>query len=99
MPLQIDATVLYALDRPKEELSLADLKIDSPYNTYENAGLPPGPICSPSRQSLEAAINPAETDYLYYVLKANGEEHFFTSNYNEFLEWKQKRNRTITKTR
>jgi UPF0755 protein len=99
MPLQIDATVLYALDRPEEELSLADLKIDSPYNTYENAGLPPGPICSPSRQSLEAAINPAETDYLYYVLKANGEEHFFTSNYNEFLEWKQKRNRTITKTR
>ncbi|MCA1718026.1 MAG: endolytic transglycosylase MltG [Actinobacteria bacterium] len=85
MPLQIDATVLYALDRPKEELSLADLKIDSPYNTYENTGLPPGPICSPSRQSLEAAINPAETDYLYYVLKANGEEHVFTNNYNEFL--------------
>src|SRR5918997_1298330 len=98
MPLQIDATVLYALDRPKEELSLADLKIDSPYNTYENAGLPPGPICSPSRQSLEAAIDPAETDYLYYVLKANGEEHFFTSNYNEFLEMKQKRNASMTVT-
>ncbi len=96
MPLQIDATVLYALDRPKEELSLADLKIDSPYNTYENTGLPPGPICSPSRQSLEAAINPAETDYLYYVLKSNGEEHFFTSNYNEFLEAKQKRDASIT---
>jgi UPF0755 protein len=91
MPLQIDATVLYALDRPKKELSLADLEIDSPYNTYENTGLPPGPICSPSRQSLEAAINPAETDYLYYVLKAGGEEHFFTGNYNEFLRWKQKR--------
>jgi UPF0755 protein len=88
MPLQIDATVLYALDRPKEELSLADLKINSPYNTYENTGLPPGPICSPSRQSLEAAINPAETDYLYYVLKSNGEEHFFTDDYNEFLEAK-----------
>ncbi len=89
MPLQIDATVLYALDRPKEELALADLKIDSPYNTYENAGLPPGPICSPSRQSLEAATNPAETDYLYYVLKAGGEEHVFTGNYNEFLAAKQ----------
>jgi peptidoglycan lytic transglycosylase G len=96
MPLQIDATVLYALDHPKEELSLADLKIESPYNTYENTGLPPGPICSPSRQSLEAAISPAETDYLYYVLKANGEEHFFTGNYNEFLEMKQKRDASLT---
>jgi UPF0755 protein len=96
MPLQIDATILYALDRPKEELSLADLRIDSPYNTYENTGLPPGPICSPSRHSLEAAINPAETDYLYYVLKTGGEEHFFTSNYNEFLEMKQKRDASAT---
>jgi UPF0755 protein len=96
MPLQIDATVQYALERPKEELSLADLKIDSPYNTYENTGLPPGPICSPGRQSLEAAINPAETDYLYYVLKPNGEEHFFTSNYNEFLEMKQKYDASLT---
>jgi UPF0755 protein len=99
MPLQIDATVLYALDRPKKELSLTDLKIDSPYNTYENTGLPPGPICSPSRQSLEAAINPAETDYLYYVLKADGEEHFFTSNYNEFLKMKQERDASLTVTR
>jgi UPF0755 protein len=96
MPLQIDATIHYALGHPKDELSLADLKIDSPYNTYENTGLPPGPICSPSRQSLEAAMNPAETDYLYYVLKANGEEHFFTSNYNEFLKWKQKREASMT---
>jgi UPF0755 protein len=96
MPLQIDATIHYALGHTKEELSLADLKIDSPYNTYENTGLPPGPICSPSRQSLEAAMNPAETDYLYYVLKANGEEHFFTSNYNEFLKWKQKREASMT---
>jgi peptidoglycan lytic transglycosylase G len=95
MPLQIDATVLYALDSRSEELSLADLKVESPYNTYENRGLPPGPICSPSRQSLEAAINPAQTDYLYYVLKSSGEEHFFTSNYNEFLKWKQKRDAAI----
>lgn len=88
MPLQIDASVHYALDKQGEELSLADLQVNSPYNTYENTGLPPGPICSPSRQSLEAAINPAETDYLYYVLKANGEEHFFTSNYRKFLDAK-----------
>jgi UPF0755 protein len=98
MPLQIDASIHYALDKQGEELSLADLKVNSPYNTYENKGLPPGPICSPSRDSLEAAINPADTDYLYYVLKANGEEHFFTSNYDEFLKWKQKRDASLTDT-
>jgi UPF0755 protein len=93
MPLQIDASIHYALDKQGEELSLADLKVNSPYNTYENTGLPPGPICSPSRDSLEAAISPADTDYLYYVLKANGEEHFFTSKYDEFLEAKEKAGR------
>jgi UPF0755 protein len=93
MPLQIDATIQYALKRPKENLSYADLKVDSPYNTYENAGLPPGPICSPSLQSLQAAMNPAETDNLYYVLKANGEEHFFTNNYDAFLRAKEEAGR------
>ena len=89
MPLQIDATIQYALKRPKESLSYADLKVNSPYNTYENAGLPPGPICSPSLQSLRAAMEPAETDNLYYVLKADGEEHFFTNDYDEFLREKE----------
>ena len=93
MPLQIDATIQYALKRPKENLSLADLKIDSPYNTYENKGLPPGPICSPSRESLQAALNPEETDYLYYVLKADGQTHFFTSNYDDFLRAKEEAGR------
>jgi UPF0755 protein len=96
MPLQIDASIQYALDKPKEELSLADLRIDSPYNTYEHTGLPPGPICSPSRQSLQAAIEPANTDYLYYVLKVNGEEHVFTNDYDEFLAAKQKRDASLT---
>jgi UPF0755 protein len=88
MPLQIDASIHYALDKQGEQLSLTDLKVNSPYNTYENPGLPPGPICSPGRESLRAAMNPADTGYLYYVLKANGEEHFFTSNYREFLNAK-----------
>ena len=96
MPLQIDASIHYALDKQGEELSLADLKVDSPYNTYETTGLPPGPICSPGRGSLEAAMKPAETGYLYYVLKASGEEHFFTGNYDEFLKWKQKRDAALT---
>ena len=89
MPLQIDATIQYALERPKESLSYADLKVDSPYNTYENPGLPPGPICSPSLQSLQAAMDPAETDHLYYVLEANGQEHFFTNDYDAFLREKE----------
>jgi UPF0755 protein len=89
MPLQIDATIQYALERPKESLSYADLKVDSPYNTYENPGLPPGPICSPSLQSLQAAMDPAETNHLYYVLEANGQEHFFTNDYDAFLREKE----------
>jgi UPF0755 protein len=93
MPLQIDATIQYALKRPKENLSYSDLRVDSPYNTYEREGLPPGPICSPSLQSLKAAISPAETDHLYYVLKADGREHFFTSNYDEFLRAKEEAGR------
>jgi UPF0755 protein len=88
MPLQIDATIQYALGKPRENLSLEDLEVDSPYNTYQNYGLPPGPIASPSRDSIEAALNPQETDYLYYVLTAGGEEHFFTDNYDEFLQAK-----------
>ncbi|WP_166175716.1 endolytic transglycosylase MltG [Rubrobacter tropicus] len=89
MPLQIDATIQYALKRPKENLSYSDLEIESPYNTYENEGLPPGPICSPSLQSLRAALEPAQTNHLYYVLKAGGEEHFFTNDYDEFLRAKE----------
>ena len=88
MPLQIDASIQYALKRPKANLSLADLKIDSPYNTYKNDGLPPGPICSPGRESIQAALNPADTNYLYYVLEADGRKHFFTNNYDDFLRAK-----------
>jgi UPF0755 protein len=93
MPLQIDATIQYALKRPKAHLSLRDLEVNSPYNTYENKGLPPGPICSPSRESLEAALNPERTTYLYYVLKADGQTHFFTSSYEDFLRAKAKAGR------
>jgi UPF0755 protein len=92
-PLQIDATIQYALKRPKANLSLADLKVDSPYNTYENKGLPPGPICSPGRESLLAALNPANTNYLYYVLEDNAEKHFFTKSYDDFLRAKAKAGR------
>lgn len=84
MPLQIDATVLYALGYHKEKILYEDLKIDSPYNTYKVIGLPPTPIASPSRSSLEAALKPASTDYLYYVLTDQSGRHAFTDNAKEF---------------
>ncbi|WP_119067895.1 endolytic transglycosylase MltG [Rubrobacter indicoceani] len=88
MPLQIDATIQYARGEQKENLSLQDLEIDSPYNTYQNPGLPPGPIASPSLKSIQAAVAPEETDLVYYVITPDGSEHFFTNNYDEFLQAK-----------
>lgn len=82
MPLQIDATIEYALPEHKAELSFADLKIDSPYNTYLHAGLPPTPIANPGRASLEAAFHPASTDALYYVYCGNG-HHVFAKTLSE----------------
>lgn len=81
MKLQIDATVQYALGDQKARLYNKDLKIDSPYNTYKIQGLPPGPICSPGIKSIEAALNPAQTDYLYYVAspKLDGTHRFTNS--------------------
>lgn len=93
MPLQIDTTVQYALDEPKENLSLQDLKVDSPYNTYERPGLPPGPIASSGLDAIRAALNPADTDYLYYVLDESGESHTFTESYEKFLKAKEKAGR------
>ena len=76
MPLQIDATIEYALPHHKAELSYADLKIDSPYNTYLHEGLPPTPSANPGLPSLEAALHPAKTDALYYVYCGGGHHVF-----------------------
>jgi peptidoglycan lytic transglycosylase G len=76
MPLQVDATIEYALPSHKSALSFADLKIDSPYNTYLYAGLPPTPIANPGRASLDAAFHPASTGYLYYVYRGDGRHQF-----------------------
>ncbi len=87
MPLQLDATVQYALDKPKERLFEVDLRVNSPYNTYLNTGLPPGPIASPSLLSIEAAIYPAKTEYYYYVTKKDGTSaHLFAKTYKEHLK-------------
>jgi UPF0755 protein len=82
MKLDIDATVIYALGFHKEALSFADLKVDSPYNTYRNVGLPPGPICNPGADSVLAALQPANTPYLYYVAQPDG-SHIFGASYQE----------------
>lgn len=82
--LQIDATVQYLLDKPKERLMEKDLEVVSPYNTYQVGGLPPGPIASPSFASIQAALYPEETDYKFYVAKRDGtHEHLFAKTYSE----------------
>ena len=90
MKLQIDATVLYALGEWKERVYYSDLEVDSPYNTYRYEGLPAGPIASAGKASIEAAINPASTDYIYYVLKGDGSgEHNFAEDAATFEQYKQ----------
>ena len=82
MPLQCDPTVIYALMRAGRwhgNLTRSDLQIDSPYNTYRYPGLPPGPIASPGRASLEAALHPADVPYLYFVSRNDGTHAFATT--------------------
>ncbi|WP_372813033.1 endolytic transglycosylase MltG [Paenibacillus sp.] len=82
--LEIDATIQYLFDKPKERLFEKDLRIESPYNTYLNKGLPPGPIASPSLASIHAAIYPAETNYLFYVTKKDGSRtHLFAETFEQ----------------
>lgn len=91
MPLQMDATVLYAMGITKEDVLEKDLEVDSPYNTYQNKGLPIGPICSPGAASLAAALSPEENNYLYYVLEEKGKgNHIYTEDYESFLQAKER---------
>ncbi|HJV44254.1 MAG TPA: endolytic transglycosylase MltG [Bacillota bacterium] len=84
--LQADATVQYALGKTKDILSFKDLEVDSPYNTYKNKGLPPGPIASPGKKSLEAVVSPQPNNFLFYVTKKDGSgEHYFSETYQEHL--------------
>ncbi len=74
--LQSCATVQYILKERKAVLSISDTKIDSPYNTYQNPGLPLGPIASPGAEAIEAALYPADTEYLFFVLDSTGKHRF-----------------------
>jgi UPF0755 protein len=85
MPLGIDATIRYATRNWSRPLKQSELNIDSAYNTRRRIGLPPGPIGSPGIASIRAAANPANVDYLYYVVKPNGDgAHNFSSSDAEF---------------
>ena len=88
MPLQIDATVIYAHGYYIENVRNRHLAIESKYNTYLHKGLPVGPICNPGAPSIKAALNPANTNYLFYLL-ASDDEHYFTDNYDDFLKKKE----------
>jgi UPF0755 protein len=94
LPLQADPTVQYAIatrDGPAaaaynywRPLTAEDLQVDSPYNTYLNKGLPPGPICNPGEPSIKAVLQPAHTEYLYFVAKNDGSgEHLFAKTLDE----------------
>ena len=90
MALQIDATVQYALPEKNRLLTLEDYEYESPYNTYLHPGLPPTPIASPGLASLEAALNPADEDYLYFlVVDPETGAHEFAETYEEFLALKE----------
>ncbi|MBX3178607.1 MAG: endolytic transglycosylase MltG [Candidatus Hydrogenedentes bacterium] len=83
MPLQMDSTLQYALGKYGQRMLNSDKEVDSPYNTYRNAGLPPGPISSPGAASIRAALAPADADYLYFVSNADGKTHTFSTTLAE----------------
>ncbi|MGB7296168.1 MAG: endolytic transglycosylase MltG [Candidatus Aminicenantales bacterium] len=82
MKLDCDPTIIYALKQKglfTGNLTKRDLGLDSPYNTYKYPGLPPGPICNPGKEALEAALHPAPVEYLYFVSRNDGSHHFSRS--------------------
>ncbi len=85
MRLECDATVQFALGKQKAVLLYSDLEIQSPYNTYRNEGLPPGPICSPGLESIKAAMNPKKSEFLFYVRNdvKNDGSHVFGRDFYE----------------
>ncbi|PJZ71404.1 aminodeoxychorismate lyase [Leptospira perolatii] len=89
IPLESCATIQYLFDKPHPRIFEKDLKIVSPYNTYLNKGYPPGPISNPGLPALEAAFMPAQTDYLFFLLKPDG-FHYFSKTFKEHAEAKKK---------
>ena len=89
MPLQTDISVLYSLDTHKERVSHDDLEVESPYNLYQNTGMGPGPFNSPSEESIKATINPADTQYIYFLADIDTQKVYFAETYQQHLEYKR----------
>jgi UPF0755 protein len=89
MPLQVDASFKYINGKGTKDLTLTDLKIDSPYNTYVYKGLPPTPIANPGLVSIKATVTPIKTDYLYFLTDRKGVMHY-AKTYSEHLANKKK---------
>lgn len=89
MPLQVDAVFDYILNKTSKELTVDDLKVDSPYNTYRNVGLPPTPISNPGIEAIEAVLYPTETEYLYYITGDDG-NFYYTKTFEEHKRNKAK---------
>lgn len=89
MPLQADPTIKFAMQNfGLKRIYYKYLDAESPYNTYRNKGLPPGPICSPSKETIDAVLNAPETDYLYFVANKDfSNTHIFTSNYKDHMKY------------
>ena len=84
IPLQSDATISYVLGYAKENVTIGDTQLQSPYNTYVSKGLPPGPIANPGKKALDAVLYAEDTDYLYFVADKEGHNHF-SKTYAEHL--------------
>jgi len=90
MRLEVDSSINYISGKNDPSVTYVDLQIDSPYNTYKNDGLPPGPICSPGLQAIKAAIYPKKSNYLFYLNRQDTGETIFSKTYNEHLRNKNK---------
>ena len=90
MRLEVDSTINYITGKNDPGATYLDLQIDSPYNTYRNYGLPPGPICNPSISSIEAVIYPKESAYLFYLNRQDTLETIFSKDYDEHIRNKNK---------
>lgn len=89
MPIQSDISVLYALGTHKEIVTFKDLEVDSPYNLYKNQGLPPGPMNSPSEEAIDAAVHPADTNFIYFYADLKTGKVYFTDDYDQHLAWQK----------
>ena len=99
MPLQADPTIKFALnDFSLFRIYEKYLQVESPYNTYQNKGLPPGPICTPSQETIDEVLNSPKTDYLYFVAKSDlSGNSVFTTNFNDHIKYAKEYQQVLNK--